>query len=161
MRNKFIDIVFWGWVSLIFFGLPISLTANLFFGENFNILHYIFFVTIVFVTSFSNIFDRKKDYTISLQFEKMVLCIAIAILAFANICRFEGLLSTEGQISNSPTDALYFSIVTWTTLGYGDFRPAENIRIWAALEALLGTIFLPLLFAGIIFILNKENEKNT
>lgn len=49
-------------------------------------------------------------------------------------------------------DALYFSVVTWTTLGYGDFQPTEAARGWAAFEASLGyvvtAIFVGLLLRG-------------
>lgn len=38
--------------------------------------------------------------------------------------------------------ALYFSIVTFTTLGYGDFQPSEGMRLLAAEEALFGYVFL-------------------
>jgi hypothetical protein len=37
---------------------------------------------------------------------------------------------------------LDFSIVTWTTLGYGDVRPSANARMLAASEAVLGYMFL-------------------
>ncbi len=40
---------------------------------------------------------------------------------------------------------LYFSVVTFTTLGYGDFRPIGPIKVLASIEALLG-IFLIALF---------------
>jgi hypothetical protein len=45
---------------------------------------------------------------------------------------------------DDPTGALYFSIVTWTTLGYGDLLPATDIRLVAALEALMGYAFFGL-----------------
>ncbi len=37
----------------------------------------------------------------------------------------------------SRADALYFSIVTWTTLGYGDILPRADIHLVAGLEGLL------------------------
>jgi len=39
---------------------------------------------------------------------------------------------------------LYFSAVTFTTLGYGDFRPIGKIRVLASIEALLGIFFIAL-----------------
>lgn len=45
-------------------------------------------------------------------------------------------------------DALYFSTVTWTTLGYGDFSPAEPLRLLAAGQAFIGYVFLGL-FIGL------------
>jgi hypothetical protein len=62
------------------------------------------------------------------------------ILVFAGIYRGYG-LKDHAAIIDAAT-GLYFSIVTWTTLGYGDLSPAEGIRLLAALQALLGYIFL-------------------
>ena len=39
---------------------------------------------------------------------------------------------------------LYFSVVTFTTLGYGDFRPIGKIRVLASIEAFLGIFFIAL-----------------
>ena len=37
-------------------------------------------------------------------------------------------------------DALYFSLVTYTTLGYGDITLSDNWRLLASLEAATGII---------------------
>ncbi|WP_198964254.1 potassium channel family protein [Bradyrhizobium sp. Y36] len=42
-------------------------------------------------------------------------------------------------------DALYFSIVTWTTLGYGDFTALPEMRLIAGIEALTGYVFFGLI----------------
>jgi hypothetical protein len=39
-------------------------------------------------------------------------------------------------------DAIYFSIVTFTTLGYGDFRPAPSLRLLAGAEAAIGAALM-------------------
>lgn len=39
-------------------------------------------------------------------------------------------------------EALYFAIVTWTTLGYGDFKPCGDFQLFAAIEAVYGYVFL-------------------
>lgn len=46
-------------------------------------------------------------------------------------------------------NACYFSIVTFTTLGYGDLSPTGAIRILAAVEGLFGAITLGFLVAGL------------
>lgn len=46
-------------------------------------------------------------------------------------------------------DACYFSIVTFTTLGYGDLSPVGGLRILAAFEGLFGAITLGFLVAGL------------
>lgn len=45
-------------------------------------------------------------------------------------------------------DALYFSVVTFTTLGYGDLSPIGWLRTVALLEAFLGAINLGFIVAG-------------
>ena len=40
------------------------------------------------------------------------------------------------------SDALYFSTVSFTTLGYGDFQPDIKLRILAGIQAFSGYIYL-------------------
>ena len=50
----------------------------------------------------------------------------------------------NNQIRNFP-DCLYFSLITFTTLGYGDFRPLEGLgRILAGSEAFIGAFMIAL-----------------
>ncbi|MDN4502915.1 ion channel [Alteromonadaceae bacterium BrNp21-10] len=79
----------------------------------------------------------------------------LLILLFAALYFFVG-LSANGNItafdtSISPLEntkhffsALYFSVVTFTTLGYGDLVPIGIARALAALEAFLGSFTLAL-----------------
>lgn len=64
---------------------------------------------------------------------------------FSLVYRNVGL--TEGGVQMQPTarEALYFSIVTFSTLGYGDFVPSPAARLIAASEALLGNLHLGML----------------
>jgi hypothetical protein len=49
------------------------------------------------------------------------------------------------------SDALYFSLVTLTTLGYGDISPlVTEARMLAALEALFGQLYLAVLIARLV-----------
>ena len=53
-------------------------------------------------------------------------------------------LIKNNVIRNFP-DSLYFSTITFTTLGYGDFRPLEGIgRILAGSEAFIGAFMMAL-----------------
>ena len=50
-----------------------------------------------------------------------------------------------GPILGSILDCLYFSVVTFTTLGYGDFQPAVGLsRIFVSLESIIGAITMAL-----------------
>lgn len=52
---------------------------------------------------------------------------------------------------SSPTAFLYFSLLTITTLGYGDIVPLSNIaRIVAGLEAVTGVMYVALLIGRIV-----------
>ncbi len=58
-------------------------------------------------------------------------------------------LVSKGFIRNNTVrnfpDSLYFSLITFTTLGYGDFRPLEGIgRILAGSEAFIGAFMMAL-----------------
>ena len=66
------------------------------------------------------------------------------ILGYAILYLYFGLMD-GGQLVREPITCLYFSIVTWTTLGYGDVLPAPEARLFAASEALVGSLWLALL----------------
>ena len=51
----------------------------------------------------------------------------------------QGELKGGGQ---HPVDIMYFSLVTYTSLGYGDVTPAGNIRLLAGVEALTGLVLI-------------------
>ena len=76
-----------------------------------------------------------------------------SIVWFALFYTDNGLLYGEDIIKDFGS-SLYFSLVTWTTLGYGDFQPLPNIRLWAATQAMFGytymAIFIALIFDGIV-----------
>ena len=63
------------------------------------------------------------------------------ILSFSGIYYFSELKDTSGSLLNS----IYFSTVTFTTLGYGDILPAGSIKLVCALEALMGAITMGLI----------------
>jgi len=57
------------------------------------------------------------------------------------------------------TELLYFSLVTITTLGYGDISPvAPFARISAGFEAAMGTLYIAILIARIVVGLGDRKE---
>lgn len=79
--------------------------------------------------------------------------VADLLLLFAGIYRHLGLQYGKEIIYDS-SKSLYFSIVTWTTLGYGDFAPSPSSRPYAASEALIGYIFMAIFLAGCIHLMS-------
>ncbi len=80
--------------------------------------------------------------------------------AFANIYWHLGVDEfKEAPIKNDFLASLYFSIVTWTSLGYGDIKPVREARAWVAAESIMGYIYMGILVGLIIFYLT--NSKST
>ncbi len=81
----------------------------------------------------------------------LVFLIVLQALMFAAFFGIRG--SSEGVIV-APRDYLYFSMVTFSTLGYGDFQPCPIGRLVAAAHGLYGMFLAPLLLA--VFLRNSE-----
>jgi hypothetical protein len=55
------------------------------------------------------------------------------------------------EATNLDTQLLYFSLVTITTVGYGDITPVTPLaQIWTALEAAIGTLYIAILIGRIV-----------
>lgn len=78
------------------------------------------------------------------------------IVLFASVYHGFG-LENPAPVIPSWTVAIYFSIVTWTTLGYGDFKPPVDICIIAALEAGMGYLYLGLIVGIITTMIGKKD----
>jgi hypothetical protein len=86
-----------------------------------------------------------------------LLFMGALLLSFASIYRETGLVppasspsGNEGSPCREAGACLYFAVVTWTTLGYGDYAPTPAARPYAALEALVGYLFMALFIPTLI-----------
>ena len=78
--------------------------------------------------------------------EKTLVIALLLVLIYAGIYQISGLVKTSTGIR--PIDfgeAIYFSAITFCTVGFGDYLPTGFIRIFAVMEAISG-ITLPSLF---------------
>ena len=82
-----------------------------------------------------------SDASVAATFWTLIGHGAALIFLFAGIYHGFGLINPGQPGPVSMSDSLYFSVVTWTTLGYGDFTPPVEIRLIAAMQALLGYTF--------------------
>jgi hypothetical protein len=78
------------------------------------------------------------------------------LFTVAALIFFSAMLYTAGAVTQNGNtfvpsfwQALYFSVITFTTVGYGDITPVSVTRFIAALEALGGITLMPLFFVGL------------
>jgi len=78
---------------------------------------------------------------------KVIVTAFLIILLFSFLFMTSGIsnVGIEQITSNNFFDCIYFSTITFTTLGYGDFRPLEGVgRILAGSEAFIGAFMMAL-----------------
>ena len=80
-----------------------------------------------------------------LNYLELVACFAILYL------------SLPGQLVGLEhwSDALYFSVVTQLTVGFGDIRPVHWARLVTTVQAIIAVVFTVLIFGRIIAVLPR------
>jgi len=145
--------------------IQISIAGVALKSENdilFMIIILIFFITInkMFIKEFKNFITIEHSSTnIFNEFKSIVINGLTNIFIFTTIYYHFGLIQNSKLVQNEFLTSLYFSIVTWTTLGYGDYSPIEELRLIASIEALMGYVYMALfvgLFLNIIQIKRKD-----
>ncbi len=89
-----------------------------------------------------------------------ILLIAVSgigalITQFSFLYHWTGLLTPSGEQSTSLFEAFYFSVVTWTTLGYGDFLPMDDSRHIVIVQALLGYVTMALMISVFVSVIAR------
>lgn len=82
------------------------------------------------------------------NFIELLLCFSVIYASFPS--------SLDGLVSS--WDALYFSVITQLTIGFGDLKPLHGLRAVAAIQGLSGIVFLALVFVRTISALPKLEE---
>lgn len=83
------------------------------------------------------------------------------IIGFAALYLYTGAIGDACKMPiRKPLDALYFSSVTITTLGYGDFTPInETGKILVSVETIAGLIFIVLVVAIFVTLRPTTHER--
>jgi len=113
-----------------------------------------------FVTRYIiSLVNRRYDQN-NLHFKRSnEIWISVIVLVFFLISIIESVVWASVYILvdaiESIEEALYFSLVTYTTLGYGDLVLSEDWRLLAALEAVTGIIIFGWSTAIVLAVVQK------
>ena len=127
-------------IPFFVFGIWICFISLLLFFDHTHI--YFKLSILVFISGILLVYCLRHNF-IQLSIFILFFDIVCSIYLCALIYLKDGLLNGatgKDLITTKLTDALYFSIVTWTTLGYGDLHPKITSRFTVSIEALLGPI---------------------
>ena len=70
--------------------------------------------------------------------------------------------TTGAKESMQGFNAFYFSLVTLSTVGYGDITPVAKVaRILAALEAMTGLLYVAVLIARLVSVYSARQDRNS
>lgn len=102
------------------------------------------------------LFDILETHDKPLYIATVIVFVFFVIYIFAVVYTNTGIVDSSGNTVDDFSTCTYFSIVTFTTLGYGDFQPTEVARPVAAIEALFGYIFMGILIGTTVFVLTNK-----
>lgn len=128
------------------------------FGPFFGVIGILIFSALIFVNVTLQIQwpDRIlfHYFQLSLCMIGLLICFSILYMAFGVI---DATASTPRLVKTFP-ECLYFSAVTFTTLGYGDFWPTDDARVVAAFQGFLGYMFMGIVVASVVFHLQHRTR---
>ena len=151
-------------ITLVAFMIPLNLNNN-----DYNSL-YVFFSLFLLVGTC--IFYSVKFFTAPKAELRSIFYFMffmfLIIIYFALLYKTFGIIDSTVTIeNNTPTiildlswlNAIYFSVVTWTTLGFGDYRPHDSIKYLVIIESMIGYIFMSLLTGKFLYFFQKYTSQ--
>jgi len=93
----------------------------------------------------------------------VLLLMPVLILLFSYLYSVFGIVYAGAENITAELnwkDYIYFSLVVWTTLGFGDFQPTESSRLIAGFEAAFGYLYMGLAVGSIMEFFSRLHRKN-
>jgi hypothetical protein len=104
----------------------------------------------------------RREKAKGMRSKKLVealLAVPLLIVCFAKIYSWYGVDDPhEGGVTHFMSTALYFSTITFATVGYGDVTPVGYSRLVASFEAITGIIITALVVANLVAWLQTDLE---
>ena len=136
-----------------------ALACSFFFWPEVSVVFLVLMLPCAFYHVFNSTGDNGGSFEGAIGFMwKMVLWI---ILVYAFLYYRSGLIFAGELVRPSFRDSLYFSVTTWTTLGYGDFTPTPRMRLITSSQALMGHVSMGVWIAllGLWIVQRAERRK--
>ncbi|MCZ6813935.1 MAG: potassium channel family protein [Alphaproteobacteria bacterium] len=140
---------------LVFIILSICSVVVGYYGIHYILLSLLLTLSFIIIIGLIPLFLNLSREFFSKIFILFVFQVFITILSFALLHMDSGVLD-GGIVNKTFKDCLYFSITTFTTLGYGDFQPRPDMRLATSMEALFGMVSMAL-GASLIWLWCQEN----
>jgi len=113
-------------------------------------------VLLVGCTLFVQHLAKQWDMTRKILRTVAPICIALSVIILIHTIQvwIWAVVWVLGNVLPDWNTALYFSLVTFTTLGYGDIVLGEGLRIFAAFAAVTGLLSFGLSTAYLVALMN-------
>lgn len=112
----------------------------------------IIFIHIIFVDTLIEAHQPSTDRVMLMV--NLAWCVAyilIFVAAYGWMFSLVALKGPDGEISGDLASAIYFSVITWTSVGYGEFTPNSSFaRLLAGIEALNGYLIMAMFIATLL-----------
>jgi hypothetical protein len=145
-------------LAIISAGLSFGIHIGFGYGGPLDTMPYclsILLAHVIFIKVIRNSFAKKRvaaQWT-NLGFFTTYLAALIALygINFAEIGLKDSAATATAPETHNFGTALFFSVITWTTVGYGDVTAVQPVaRFFAAVEALNGYIVMGLFIAALV-----------
>jgi len=151
-------------ITLIAFMIPLNLNNNDYSSPYVFLSLFLLVGTCIFYSV--KFFTAPKAELMSILY--FMFFMFLIIIYFALLYETFGIIDSTVEISNNTPviildlswlNAIYFSVVTWTTLGFGDYRPHDSIKYLVIIESMIGYIFMSLLTGKFLYFFQKYTSQ--
>lgn len=154
--TKIID----SWIILKVLILFLILVFDLSFYIGSLIISVIFLVDL-YSHHLEQVFIGSKPRSLERSIIFLAVNVVESILAFAIIYLYFGVLIYSDQIVYNWHEAVYFSVVTAATVGYGDIVPSGEIgRLLVIIQILASILFVAVVLANYVGQLSAKKQNN-